>query len=606
MHPGVDGRGDDGSDGGVTRRRYLTGLGALGAGLSASIAGCSEPNEIVDSPQVFGFQFPYAPENVHLGPWSTSNPNPFYAMLYEAKSYTTPGEGRRLGDVVESVDIDGATATVTYDDAFTWWSGDPVTARDDWIRERIQSFVVDRPYEVRLVDDHRLRYEFDRPLDEPLARSTVASGAVRTRADRHEPYLELLREASTDDQRSQVIADIRSDSPGLEEVAEEGLGCGPYELVEVSINRLMLERYDDHPRAEEIAIPRLWFPVVQEVSIENLISKGWLDGGSGALAGQRGSPPDNLEQLASYRTTAGTKLVLDWRNDHLARRGVRRALLAALPLDDIVEIVDWGDPARRQTGLAEPSERQWLPEGIREQFHRYPVGADAETAAEYMRTAGYARDGNGDWRGPDDDRLSVRMATPVWDDFVSVTEVVSSTLSEFGVDVSVDRLTNLNIYNAVTGHTHDIALWTFDGTPYTIYDVTQDAATSVGLGVSDPDATDASQAKPVEVSIPQTPGAVDADESDRRTVNLVDTWREIERPSDRSVTVDAIATFATWWNDALPDIYLANYTDGLWGNTRDFQWPSHDRDTGFATAGPAGQPIFHMLKQGAIRPAGDQ
>jgi len=606
MNTGVDGRGDDGSDGELTRRRYLSALGAGGVGLASALAGCSESNDIVSSSQVFGFQFPYAPENVHLGPWSTSNPSPFYSLLYEAKSYSAPGRERTLGDVIDSVDSDGATATVTFDDGFSWWSGDPVTARDAWIEERIQSFVADRSYTAELVDDYRLRYEFDRPLDEPLVRSTVASGAVRTRADRHQPYLDRLRDAGTDRQQSEIVSDIRNDSPDLKEAAEQGLGCGPYELVEVSINRLMLEKYEGHPRADEIAIPRLWFPVVQEVSVENLVKKGWLDGGSGRVRAQRGSVPEYLEQLATYRTTAGTKLVLDWRNDHLARRGVRRALLAALPLDDIVEIVDWGDPVGRQTGLVEPSERRWIPERVRERLHRYPVAADEETAAAYMRDAGYSRDGNDEWRGPDGGRVSLRMATPVWDDFVSATEVVSSTLTRFGFDVSVDRLTNLNVYSAVTGHTHDITLWTFDGTPYSIYDVTSDDATAVGLGVSEPGSTDATQGKPVTVSVPETPGDIDAPDSDRRSVDLVETWRDIERPTDRATTVEAITTFANWWNDALPGVYLANYTDGLWGNTRDFQWPSRERDADFATVGPAGQPIFHMLKQGAIRPVTDQ
>ncbi|QLH78803.1 hypothetical protein HZS55_16565 [Halosimplex rubrum] len=604
MDPGSERGAGDGPVDGMTRRAYLA---AVGAGAAGSVAGCTGPNEIVDSPQVFGFQFPYVPENVHVGPWSSSDPAAFYSMLFEAESYTAPGGERRLGDVVESVETDGDTATVAYADGYTWWSGDPVTARDAWIEERVGSFVGgDRSYEVERLDDRRLRYRFERPLDRPLALSTAVGGVVRTRADRYEPWLDRLREAGTDERRAEVVADLRTDSPGLETVADEGLGCGPYELVEVSINRLMLERYEDHPRADEVAVPRLWFPVVQSVSIENLIDKGWLDGGTGRLADERGTPPENLEQLARYPTDSGTKLVLDWRNAHLARRPVRRAVLSVVPVDQVVDVADWGEPTVRQTGLSAPAARRWLPDEVRDRLHRYPVEADEETAAEYMRAADYGRDGNGDWRGPDGEQPSLRIATPVWSDFVSGAEVVASSLSRFGFDVTTDRLTNSNAYSAVSNHSHDVTLWNFDGDPYSVYDVTSDGSTSIGYGISDPGADAGNRGKPVEVSVPQQPGAVDAPASERRTVDLLDTWRTIEGPSDREATVDAVTTFATWWNDALPDVYLGTAVDGLWGNTRDFEWPSYDSDPEYGTAGPAAQPVFHMLKHGAIRPATEE
>ncbi|WP_123534381.1 ABC transporter substrate-binding protein [Halosimplex salinum] len=605
MDPGVDGRRDDGRGTGLTRRQYLTALGA--GGLVSSLAGCGEPNDIVDSPQVFGYQFPYDAESVHLGPWSASDPLGFYPILHEAMSHKTPGQGRRLGDVVDSVDSDGSTADVALAEGFSWWSGDPVTARDVWIEDRIQSFVTERPTpDVELLDDYRLRYEFDRPLDRPLVLSTVASGAVRTHADTYEPWLDRLRDAGTEDERAEIISDLRGNSRGLQEIADEGLGCGPYELVEVSINRLMFERFDDHPRADEISIPRLWFPVVQEVSIENLIKKGWLDGGNGLLRNERGSPPEHLEQLARFRVNSGTKLVLDWRNDHLARPGVRRAILSALPVDDVVEVASWGEPTRLQTGLAAPGDRRWLPEALRDKLHEYPIEADEDRAAEYMRAAGYTRDGNDRWRGPDDRLATIQMGTPVWNNFVSASEVVSETLERFGFDVSIDRVSNTNIHYDITNHTYDLMLWRFDGWPYSVYDVSSDAATSIGYGVSGPDEVLSSQGKPVEPSVPETPGEVDASDADRHTVDLFDAWRDIQRPSDRATTVDAISTFATWWNDALPDIYLGTSVGGLWGNTRDFEWPEYDSDTEYGAAGPGNQPVFHLLKQGVVEPAADE
>ncbi|MFC7195386.1 hypothetical protein ACFQL4_13265 [Halosimplex aquaticum] len=294
------------------------------------------------------------------------------------------------------------------------------------------------------------------------------------------------------------------------------------------------------------------------------------------------------------------KLVVDWRNDHLARRGVRRAILATIPVDDVAEVTNWGEPTERQTGLAAPAGRQWLPASVRESLHRYPVEADVERAAEHMRAAGYTRDENDMWRDSDGRRARLNIGTPVWSDYVSAGTMVESSLSRFGFDVSIDRIPNTRIYYEVSNHTYDLTLWDFDGRPHRAYDVTSDGATSIGYGVSDPAVETSSQGKPVEVSVPETPGDVDAPESDRRTVNLVDTWRTIEGPTDRAATVEAVSTFATWWNDALPDIYLNTEVTGLWGNTRDFAWPSYETDSEYGTAGPGGNPVFHMLKRGTI------
>ncbi|MFB6141319.1 MAG: ABC transporter substrate-binding protein [Halosimplex sp.] len=602
MEDGLDGR-REGADGvGLTRRECLAAVGSVG--LLGSVAGCTGETDIVDSSQVFGYQFPYNVETTHVGPWSTSDPSAFYSMLYESQSYTTLARPRELGDIVESVETDGKRATVTYADGYTWWSGDDVTARDVWVQDRIQSHVSDRTWpKCELLDDLTVRYEFERPLDRPLVYSTVLDGAVRTKASFYEPWLERFREATTDDQVGRVLGDLRGESPSLETIADEGLGCGPYELTEASINRLMLEKYEDHPRADEITIPRLWFPAVQGTSIENLVGKGWLDGGSGLLREERGTPPDNLEQIARYRTTSGTKLVLDWRNDHLARRGVRRALVAAIPIDNVVDVASWGEPTALQTGLAAPAERRWLSESLRSNLHEYPIGADVERAAAHMRAAGYERDGEGYWRGPGGERATLTLGTPVWSGYVSAESVVTSSLERFGFDVSTDRVPNTQITYRVSNHTYDVMLWSFDGRPYSVYDVTGDGATSIGYGVTDPDAERSSQGKPVTVSVPTTPGDIGAPESERRTVNLVELWRRIRRPTDRATTVDAVETFATWWNDALPDVYLGTAVDGLWGNTRDFSWPAYDDDSRYGTAGPAGRPVFHLLKQGVIAPA---
>ena len=597
------GAGDDDSAN-WTRRRLLS--AAVAGGLGASLAGCTETNDIVDSPQVFGHPFPYTPSNVSVNPWAVTRPDLFLTMLYEAKSHGTRGRQPELGDIVESLDIDGPTATVTFSEGFSWWNGDPVTARDQWVKDRLQSFVGDLPGpSVERGDEYTLRYEFEAALDRRLVVSRAARDVVDTPASVFEPWVGRFDDATTDAARDDLIDGLRSVDMGLERIREEGLGNGPYQLAEVSINRLMLERYDDHPRASDLSIPRLWFPVIQEISIEDLINQGWIDGGRGLLANRRGTPPENLEQLASYHTTGGIRLATDWRNDHLARRGVRRAIACVLPLDLIGDIEGQGDATTLQTGLAKPETRRWLDEGLRDQLHRYPVERDDDRAAAYLREAGYTIE-DGDWYGPDGRQPDLTVVSPDWSGWVSAGRGVAQSLAEFGFETDFDPTPNTNVYNDLRNHNYDLMLWSFDGRPHFAYDVGSDQPTALGYGVTDPGTERSETGKPVTVSVPEQPGAIDADESDRRTVNLVETWWRLRGQTDAATTREAVATFATWWNDALPDMTITTSVGGLWANTHDFSWPAYDDPVEYATTGPGDNPVYHLLKHGAIEPAGGE
>lgn len=590
-----NGRGRDGSaSGGTTRRRVLAGAGALALGGSA---GCStDADGVKHASDVFGHAFPFATESTQLNPWlSGSYPWSFHTLLFEVQSLQTPGAKRQLGDVVEDVAIDGTTVTVEYSDEFTWWNGEPVTARDQWVYERIQSHVSDedRPA-VDLRDEYALVYEFDRPLDEPLVLSHVVGSAVNTPAWLFGQWVDRFEDASTEAAHEEVVEDLHSWRISLEDAVEMGIGCGPYRLVEASMNRLILERFDDHPQADSIAIPRLWFPVVKSVSIDKLIETGTLDGGHGLLDGRKGTPADYLEQLARYPTTGGAKLALDWRNPHLGRRAVRRAILALLPLDEVVAVGGFGETTAVQTGMATPAERRWFDEGFVDGLREYPVQADVERATEYVQSVGYTRDGSGDWYGPDGDRAWFRLRSPMWSDWKAAGELLRQALTEFGFDVDFSQIPDVRLASDVDTHNFDVLLWPSDGTPHNLYDVTSTWATTLGYGVSEPETPTSVNGKPVNVTVPAGGG------DGQRTANLVEVWRRLAGQTDRATTADAIATFARWWNHDLPDVHLATDVSGTWGNTRDFEWVG-DREA-YRTAGPENQSAFHALKQGLVRP----
>lgn len=633
----------------VSRRGVLRAIGA--SAVAGTLAGCTDGSageNLAESRDAFGHPFPYVAENAQLNPWAGSYPWRVHPLLFETPSVTTPTGERRTTDLIADLGVADRTVTITYSDEFVWWNGEPVTARDRWVAERLQTHVsrvgtddeagadesgdgddgnddgeteqaairAGDPLEgaidagtVTLRDEYTLVYEFDRPLDERLARDRALRGAHNVPAWRFEPWLERLEDATTAAERETVVADLQRTPVPLEAAMEEGVGCGPYELAEVSPNRLVLDRFEDHPRASALSIERLWLPVAMDQKADDLTARGAIDGGHGRLADRRVEPPDHVEQLARHRTIAGTKLALNWRNPHLARAGVREALACVLPLDDLASIGRWGEPAKRQTGMTAPAEDEWLDDAVAERLRSYPVESDPDRAAAAMREAGYAREG-GRWYDADGDAAEFRFRTPMWDGWLAASQLLVETLESFGLSLETRQLPNSSLVATVERGAFDILPWWTDGSPYRAYDVTDPGVAALGYGV-DPDGgeSDGSRfGKPLEPTIDlenrSGNGSRGDGSADRETIDLREQWRRIRRPGAESETRAAVERMALWWNRSLPDIDLATGVTGVWGNTRDFSWPEPD-DERYRRAGPENRALFDLLKTGAVQSAVD-
>lgn len=574
---------------GTTRRRLLTGCGGVAF---AALAGCTDVGGrnggVADSPMVFGHGFPYLPEQTQLNPWAGNYPYDLYTLLFEPATVSTPREGHRLSDLLERVTIDGATVTVEYSDEYTWWNGEPVTARDRWVGHRIHSYVTSGTPRVTLVDEYTLRYELSHPLSRQLVLSEIVVDAIDTAAWLFEPWLERLEDATTQSAREDVIKRLRQWELSLDEASEKGFGCGPYEFSEVSPNRLILKRFEDHPRSDDISVQKLWLPVTQGLRSGELLGEGALDGGQGLLADRNVDTPSYIEQLARYPTVSGTKLVLNWRNDHLARRRVRRALLCALPIDTIVSSAEWGEAPTVQTGMTRPAEQRWLGETERNQLQQYPIESDTKRAATLMHEAGYDRH-DGTWHDTDGTKVTFRLRTPLWSAWASSAQIIEQSLNSFGFDVSAVQTSDASFRAVAQREEYDLLLWWTTGRPYVAYDITDTNPSTLGYEL-DAQSSDTG-GKPVRRDIPTPDG--------ERTIDLLEQWRRIERPSPERETQAAVSLFARWWNYDLPDILLATRHSGVWGNTRDFTWPSDD-DPVYRISGPANQPEYHLLRTGTV------
>lgn len=585
----------------LARRRFL---GLAASGLAAGLAGCgasggSNGSGVGNSPAVLGHAFPHDPSNYQLNPWSPGYLPGFPSALFEPLSVEVHGADREVTDLVADLRVDGRTATVEFSDEFSWWNGDPVTARDRWTAHRIDDLLgVTSPWDsVSLADDYTLEYAFEAPLRDSIASRTLVGTLLDTPEWLFGDWRTRLADASTDGERRRVAEDLQTTAISPQRAMDDGYGCGPYELSEVSINRVMFERFDDHPNADAISVPELWFPIAEGRRAHELTRDGVLDVGEGVPGGSPNADlPEYVEELASYRTDFGTKLSVNFAADHLARRNVRRAFLCALPLDGLVDNANWGTPMPVQTGLSPDAADRWLGPLV-DRLHAYPVDRDVDRAHEFLRRAGYDRQG-GDWVGPEGERLAVTLRAPRWEEWGLFGQQARSALREAGFDVTLDSGGLTTFGTTVETNSYEVIGWWTEGDPFRAYDVFDESLVGLGYGVTDPERALTDREKPVEPTIPSEPGTLEVT-GDGVTLNLVDLWDELRRPVSTERTREIVRLFARWWNYDLPDLHLSTWTKRVWGNTRDFDWPDEGAAV-YRRATPQNRVDYNLIRTGAI------
>jgi len=584
-----------------TRRRFLS---LVAGGVAGPLAGCgsldgSDGSNVKNSTAVIGHGFPHDPSNYQLNPWALGYLPGFPSVLFEPLSVDVHGGDRELTDLVADFTVNGRTATIEFSEAFSWWNGEPVTARDRWVAHRIDDRLgVTHPWDsVTLVDDYTLEYTFEALLRDRIAARTVVGTLLDTPAWLFDDWRAQLADADSENERRQIAEDLQTTALSPERAMEEGYGCGPYELSEVSVNRMLFERYDDHPNADAVSVPELWFPIAEGRRAEELTRDGVLDVGEGVPGGSRNADlPEYVEQLASYRTDFGTKYSFNFAARHLGRRGVRRAFLCALPLDGLVGNAGWGTPMALQTGLSPDAADRWLGP-VADRLHTTPVERDIDRAHEFLRSAGYDRQG-GDWVGPEGEPLAIRLRAPRWEEWGLFGQQTRSALLEAGFDITLDTGGLTTYGTKLESNSYDVIGWWTQGDPFYAYDVFDESLVGLGFDVTDPQRSRTDRDKPVEVTIPSEPGRLEV-EGDGVTINLVDLWDELRRPVSADRTREIVRLFARWWNYDLPDLHLATWDKRVWGNTRDFDWPDEGADI-YRHVGPQNRVDYNLIRTGAI------
>jgi len=534
----------------------------------------------------------------------------------------------------------------THNQDITYWDGEThidANARElhDYVQYGYDGYIFDKTntFTSQAIDQYNYRFWYERGQrlrDEPrnsneptelnvtdngtnayIMRTDTVDGVGPTgnppeHPDFTTPYVERYADAANQDEVTNITDDLEGDQVSLERFADNGWGSGPYKiesLDDISGTSALLHLREDHPN-EHINIPRLRMRAATSDRAQVMRARGQVDLNDGVLAMDTGtvnreSVPDYAQEISRWLQIGGDNLIFNFNNKHLGRLWVRRAAVAAIDWNQ-VGANGWG-PEVSETNPHHIGTLESVAEGnfsddFLDQMYTYPIEADQELAAEWMRKAGYEKQG-GSWVGPDGDRvdwdLSFNSAEPAW---IGGVQTVMANLEDFGLGVTLDgnawstytqRLSPPDYeydialqwanYSTITGAYNDQGAWWSNpllaGSP----------DTSPYLQLQDDDEVDGLGRPVQEVPLPTGIGSIEAPDGSYKVPDSIPGGSEtydmkdvVEGLREPGISIEQVRERAKvpaqYYNYYLPNFVFHSYYNGVWGNVRDFNFPPADHD----------------------------
>lgn len=574
-------------------------------------------------------------------------------------TWSAGGEEITVPCLVEDYEVDpDSSIELRLDDRLTYWDGTPMDADALWRHERLQWLVERGPtLGDRFPGEVADQWTYRRDISDLWAPNQFGA---RTRVHPQAgppvhpsvttPHVEAIEDAGTESELQTVIEEVTSERVDLSTYIEAGYGSGAYAPEnedDVRSDALVLHRRDDHPgtpAAENVVLRPAEGPRARRILRGRSVDAGTGTIGSDRASYVRSGVPDPIQEVGRFRvpTAGGRQLVFNWGRNHVGRLWVRRALVAALPLGRLAEILfgaDDGAPPVHRSGMLSRADERVLGRTFCEALYDYPLAADREIARTWLAEAGYERDGER-WIGPDGEALTltVEMLGGTQADF---GRYLRTELESFGVPTTVSTNDIPQYRDALGAGQWDLTIGLPPGgwTPLDFYGA---------WVVSEPYYTSSGSGPPVEpivlppflpvqgavsrgrhedwqlperVTIPDEPGTLrigSVDYADGgvefvypgnsgRDVALPDRVDQLrDRNADPATLRAAARLCARWHNYALPNVVLVQRIAGLWADVEEFHAPAHEGPTGTSPAEMIPHdhpdPVHYHVQAGTIRP----
>lgn len=474
------------------------------------------------------------------------------------------------------------------EDQFHWANGDPITAEDFYTELMVSQLQLSE--EDRWVEEVNLLNEWEWEVTAKRAPNPLVQGYATGRLALNKGYergwLEALQDATTDQERDEITADIVNTRIDIQEFIDEGMASGVWKPVDWDETSVTFEKNEGHAWADEFVYDRLIAHTCDGAACDELMKNDDIDVGPGQYPTElRDVSPGHLRTIHESRARASRNLYFRNLNEHTGNRWVRRALFTVLDLNFLVDFWqgEGGFIKQNQSGMDRSLEARYFDSEFIDSLYEYPIGGDEELASEFMRQGGYERNGQGKW-AKGGEVAEFDFASPSGSLYMTLSQAINDVWQGFGVEPNLTaRDWGYLVPNLQDGTGDiDVTLWLSGwsrGDPRDYFNPTNPFFLHLYTpGTDDPDAwldegyrNSQNNGRPIVVEIPEDPGDIYL-EGSTREINLLDRWEDFLEADTRGEAIEVVRDFVVYFNYDLPRPDLFPQVNALWGDTRSWQF----------------------------------
>ena len=515
----------------------------------------------------------------NLGNYAHTLQDQLFEMV--ARAYT---DGTVRPDLLEELTVEGDTLTMKFPEGFTWWNGEDLTAEDYYVGlelERYQNLETTKVDSHTLVDDYTLERKFKNAVEPGLMKMNITGAFVNTPRWIFQEYLDRYEDASGQDARDTVTQDLLQMTIPPQKLVDDKLGNGLYRMTDFTASETLVEKYEDHPYADRTNLNKARIIPQRGNDVNSLAANNKLDMRPDKIISEtdRKTYPENLQNIYRLSWFRTQKFTFNYKNEHLANRNVRRAILSAVDLNSIVATMKQagtvGAPCQLQTGLRSTLHDKFLGQEFTDKLIEYPVGKDTEKATEYMEKAGYSKK-NGNWVDPDGSPFNFTILTQNEPQQVQPTKVYNDQLNSFGIKTNVSTVASSDYYPKLEEYTADI-FWIWHVAAAIWHPIAYYSNDFYGIHVGDPSSGNETgpTGKPFETTIPSEVGAEEIS-GDGQTIQPAKLMNDLPFAKSAEKVNQMTKTLVQWFNFDLPDMVFVEEDSGYWGDVDDFDFPTKE------------------------------
>ncbi|WP_224337977.1 ABC transporter substrate-binding protein [Haloprofundus halobius] len=467
------------------------------------------------------------PSERHFNPWNPSQSGCWHpgACIFDRLAVYSPTQNEAYPLMAESWEMaDDTTLEATISEDWTWHNGDQFVAQD-WVTqyqielEILKAGVEDdeRPHQVikgvETVDDQTLRVSLHDPLDEIFAvQNSIGayhddfSRGVFTKHDddRWSDWLEQLQNTEGSEKEA-VIEEITTAEYPL--ITDDPIGTGPFQISEVGDDVIVMEKYEDHPNADNINFDEFTLRSFSDDEPTQPYSTGQVDAAHSGFPVQQDLQNQLPEGHTLFREGRSQNKLFAFNCGHEVEGydspvnsvNVRKAICHVFDRQQVSSLLqgenrlfEWA-PCRVPGKVLEEGSHpatDWI-----EDFTLYGQN-DTERATELLEQDGYEQNNNGEWMDPDGERFTLKIMNGTERQDI---QVLKRNLTEFGIDVEQQQVDDATFDERRMNGEYDImedgssangvtALWALDLVPDWVQSITHfNPDAEIPMPIGDPE-----------------------------------------------------------------------------------------------------------------------